>query len=61
MTRSALTALAVLSLAATSAFGQVDIGSLEHDSQPLLDLAVMANEVSRVIYSRARAAGRFHV
>jgi HAD superfamily phosphoserine phosphatase-like hydrolase len=40
---------------------EVDIGSLEHDSQPLLDLALMANEVSRVIYSRARAAGRLHV
>lgn len=40
---------------------EVDIGSLEHDSQPLLDLAAMANDVSRVIYSRARAAGRLHV
>lgn len=40
---------------------EVDIGSLEHDSQPLLDLTVMANEVSRVIYARARAAGRLHV
>ena len=40
---------------------EVDIGSLEHDSQPLLDLTVMANEVSRVIYSRARVAGRLHV
>ena len=40
---------------------EVDIGSLEHDSQPLQDLTVMANEVSRVIYSRARAAGRLHV
>jgi phosphoserine phosphatase len=40
---------------------EVDIGSLEHDSQPLGDLAAMANEVSRVIYSRARAAGRLHV
>ena len=40
---------------------EVDIGSLEHDSQPLLDLTLMANEVSRVIYSRARAAGRLHV
>jgi len=39
---------------------EVDIGSLEHDSQPLLDLTVMANEVSRVIYTRARAAGRLH-
>lgn len=40
---------------------EVDIGSLEHDSQPLLDLTLMANEVSRVIYSRARSAGRLHV
>ena len=40
---------------------EVDIGSLEHDSQPLLDLTLMANEVSRVIYARARAAGRLHV
>lgn len=40
---------------------EVDIGSLEHDSQPLLDLTLMANEVSRVIYSHARAAGRLHV
>lgn len=40
---------------------EVDIGSLEHDSQPLLDLTAMANEVSRVIYARARAAGRLHV
>lgn len=40
---------------------EVDIGSLEHDSQPLMDLTAMANEVSRVIYSRARAAGRLHM
>lgn len=40
---------------------EVDIGSLEHDSQPLHDLTVMANEVSRVIYSRARACGRLNV
>ena len=40
---------------------EVDIGSLAHDSQPLLDLTAMANEVSRVIYSRARTAGRLHV
>jgi glycosyltransferase involved in cell wall biosynthesis len=37
---------------------EVDIGSLENDSQPLLDLTAMANEISRVIYTRARAAGR---
>jgi phosphoserine phosphatase len=40
---------------------EVDIGTLENDSQPLADLAAMANEVSRVIFSRARAAGRLHV
>lgn len=40
---------------------EVDIGSLENDSQPLLDLSLMANEVGRVIFNRARAAGRLHV
>jgi phosphoserine phosphatase len=40
---------------------EVDIGHLEHDSQPLLDLTSMANEVSRVIYSRAKESGRLHV
>lgn len=40
---------------------EVDIGSLEHDSQSLHDLTLMANEVGRVIFHRARAAGRLHV
>lgn len=40
---------------------EVDIGGLEHQSQPLHDLTAMANEVSRVIYNRARTAGRLHV
>lgn len=40
---------------------EVDIGRIEHDSQPLHDLTAMANEVSRVIYTRAREAGRLHV
>lgn len=40
---------------------EVDIGSLEHDSQPLHDLTLMANEVGRVIFDRAKAAGRLHV
>lgn len=40
---------------------EVDIGSLEHDSQALEDLSFMANEISRVIFSRARAAGRLNV
>lgn len=39
---------------------QVDIGSLAHDSQPLQDLTLMANEIARVIFSRAKAAGRLH-
>ncbi len=33
---------------------EVDIGSLEHESQPLQDLSFMANEVSRVILNRAK-------
>lgn len=40
---------------------EVDIGSLEHDPQPLGDLSGMAVEVSHVIYDRARAAGRLNV
>ncbi len=40
---------------------EVDIGSIQHDSQPLLDLTYMANEIGRVIFHRARAAGRLHV
>jgi phosphoserine phosphatase len=40
---------------------EVDIGRLEHDSQPLADLAAMANEVAPVICARARAAGRLNV
>ena len=40
---------------------EVDIGHLEHESQPLMDLTVMANEVSRVIYQRARDFGRLHI
>lgn len=40
---------------------EVDIGSLEHESQPLFDLTLMANEVARVIFSRAKEAGRLHV
>lgn len=39
---------------------EVDIGSLEHESQPLHDLTRMANEVSRVIFNRALVAGRLH-
>lgn len=40
---------------------EVDVGSLEHDSQPLADLTAMANEVARVIHARARTAGRLNV
>ena len=40
---------------------EVDIGSLEHDPQPLQDLTLMANEVGRVIFERARWAGRMNV
>ncbi|MBL8522028.1 MAG: glycosyltransferase [Betaproteobacteria bacterium] len=40
---------------------EVDIGALEHESQTLADLTHMANEVGRVIFERARAAGRMHV
>lgn len=40
---------------------EVDIGSLEHDSQALQDLTLMANEVGRVIFERAKRAGRLHV
>ncbi len=40
---------------------EVDIGSLEHDSQPLNDLTLMANEVGRVIFDRAKSAGRLNV
>lgn len=46
---------------AGASMAEVDIGSLEHDSQPLHDLTLMANEVARVILNRARAAGRLHV
>ena len=40
---------------------EVDIGSLEHDSQSLQDLTSMANEVARVIHHHSREAGRLHV
>jgi phosphoserine phosphatase len=40
---------------------EVEVGGLEHESQALADLTSMANEVGRVIFERARAAGRMHV
>ena len=46
---------------ANARLAEVDVGHIEHDSQALHDLASMANEVSRVIFSRARACGRLHV
>lgn len=46
---------------ANAKLAEVDIGHLEHDSQPLGDLTSMANEISRVIFSRARECGRLHV
>ena len=46
---------------AGAALAEVDIGFLENDSQPLHDLSLMANEVGRVIFNRARTAGRLNV
>ena len=46
---------------AGAVLAEVDIGFLENDSQPLLDLSLMANEVGRVIFNRARTAGRLNV
>jgi glucosyl-3-phosphoglycerate synthase len=46
---------------AGATLAEVDIGFLENDSQPLLDLSLMANEVGRVIFNRARTAGRLNV
>ena len=40
---------------------EVDIGSLEHDSQSLNALGLMAQEVGRVIFDRAKKAGRLSV
>jgi len=40
---------------------EVDIGSLEHDSQSLHALGLMAQEVGRVIFDRAKRAGRLTV
>ena len=46
---------------AGAVLAEVDIGFLENDSQPLHDLSLMANEVGRVIFNRARTAGRLNV
>jgi glucosyl-3-phosphoglycerate synthase len=40
---------------------EVDIGSLEHESQSLPALGLMAQEVGRVIFDRAKRAGRLTV
>ena len=40
---------------------QVDVGSLEHDSQSLPSLGRMAQEVSRVILERVKSIGRLSV
>lgn len=40
---------------------EVDIGSIEHESQSLHDLTFMANEVARVIHFYSKDAGRLHV
>jgi glucosyl-3-phosphoglycerate synthase len=46
---------------AQARLAQVDIGSLEHDSQALDSLALMAVEIGRVIFHRAKKAGRLNV
>lgn len=40
---------------------QVEIGALEHESQSLKNLSLMAQEVGRVIFDRAKQAGRLTV
>ena len=40
---------------------QVEVGALEHDSQSLQGLSLMAQEVSRVILERAKSTGRLTV
>ncbi len=40
---------------------QVEIGALEHESQSLGNLSLMAQEVGRVIFDRAKQAGRLSV
>jgi len=40
---------------------EVDIGSIHHESQALSELAFMANDVGRVILSRAKDAGKLNV
>lgn len=40
---------------------EVDIGGLEHESQPLSRLSIMASQVIRVIFERAEMYGRFRI
>lgn len=40
---------------------QVDIGTLQHDSQPLQELSTMANQVIRTIFHRAAKYNRFRI
>jgi glucosyl-3-phosphoglycerate synthase len=46
---------------AGAALAEVNIGSLKHESQSLPALGVMAQEVSRTIFERAKEAGRLSV
>lgn len=40
---------------------EVDIGALQHDSQPLQDLSSMANQVIRTLFHRAAKYNRFQI
>lgn len=40
---------------------EVDIGRIDHDSQPLESLGAMATQITRVIFDRAWRHGRFHI
>jgi glucosyl-3-phosphoglycerate synthase len=46
---------------AGATLAEIDIGSLKHESQSLPALGVMAQEVSRTIFERAKEAGRLSV
>jgi glucosyl-3-phosphoglycerate synthase len=46
---------------AGAVIAEIDIGSLKHESQSLPALGVMAQEVSRTIFERAKEAGRLSV
>jgi len=40
---------------------EVDIGQIDHDSQPLEDLAAMATQVTRTLFHRAERYSRFNI